>query len=159
MVRKSVGFISVVRFTAVAAAAVIFGLAGQPGSAQAASWIEKGIYLSGPNYDGDVPPCEAALGEITSRFESSQSRFWNSNAQILGYERVRQVAFSPWAKGTVPRRFCTAVADVSTGRKHVVNYFITEDGGMIGATWGVTYCVVGFDPSMAYSPACKMARP
>jgi hypothetical protein len=40
-----------------------------------------------------------------------------------------------------------------------VNYFITEDGGMIGATWGVTYCVVGFDRGMAYSPACRMARP
>ena len=94
-----------------------------------------------------------------SRFESTQGRFWNTNVQILGYEKVRQIAFSPWAKGTVPRRFCSAVADVSTGRKHVVNYYITEDGGMIGATWGVTYCVVGFDRNMAYSPACKMARP
>ncbi|HWK95022.1 MAG TPA: hypothetical protein VNR39_06340 [Pseudolabrys sp.] len=159
MVRKSVGFIGIARFASVAAAAVVFALAGQSGTARAAGWIEKGIYLSGPNYDGDVPSCEAALGEISSRFESTQAGFWNNNVQILGYEKVRQVAFSPWAKGTVPRRFCTAVADVSTGRKHVVNYFITEDGGMIGATWGVTYCVVGFDRSMAYSPACKMARP
>lgn len=159
MVRKSVGVVSAVRFAAVAAAAMVLALIGQSGSAQAAGWIEKGIYLSGQNYDGDVPPCEAALGEITSRFESSQAQSWNTNVQILGYEKVRQVAFSPWAKGTVPRRFCSAVADVSTGRKHVVNYYITEDGGMIGATWGVTYCVVGFDRSMAYSPACKMARP
>lgn len=158
MVRQMVGFIGSVRFVSVAVAALVLALSGQPG-AQAASWIEKGIYLSGPNFDGDVPPCEAALGEITSRFESTQARFWNTNVQILGYEKVRQVAFSPWAKGTVPRRFCSAVADVSTGRKHVVNYYITEDGGMIGATWGVTYCVVGFDRNMAYSPACKMARP
>lgn len=156
MVRQMVG---VVRISWMALAAAVVAFAGQSGSAQAASWIEKGIYLSGPNYDGDLPPCEAALGEITSRFESTQARFWNTNVQILGYERVRQVAYSPWAKGTVPRRFCTALADVSTGRRHVVNYFITEDGGMIGATWGVTYCVVGFDRNMAYSPACKMARP
>lgn len=154
-----VRFISFARFASLAVAAALIAMTGQSGTARAAGWIEKGIYLSGPNYDGDVPPCEAALGEITSRFESSQSRFWNSNAQILGYERVRQVAYSPWARGTVPRRFCTAVADVSTGRKHVVNYYITEDGGMIGATWGVTYCVVGFDRNMAFSPACKMARP
>lgn len=156
MVRFVVGF---ARFASVALTAAILAGAGLSGSAQAASWIEKGIYLSGSNYDGDVPACEAALGEITSRFESSQSRFWNTNVQILGYEKVRQVAFSPWAKGTVPRRFCTAVADVSDGRKHRVNFYITEDGGMIGATWGVTYCVVGFDRNMAYSPACRMARP
>jgi len=154
-----VRFVGFVRFASVAVAAAFLIAAGAPGAAQAASWIEKGIYLSGPNYDGDVPSCEAALGEITSRFESNQSQFWNTNVQILGYEQVRQVAFSPWAKGTVPRRFCSALADVSTGRKHRVNYYITEDGGLIGATWGVTYCVVGFDRSMTYSPACKMARP
>ena len=153
-----VRFIRIARWASVAAVAFATASAA-PGTARAAGWIEKSIYLSGSNYDGDVPPCEAALGEISNRFESSQTRFWNSNAQILGYERVRQVAFSPWAKGTVPRRFCTAVAEVSTGRKHVVNYFITDDGGMIGATWGVTFCVVGYDRNMAYSPACKMARP
>jgi hypothetical protein len=30
---------------------------------------------------------------------------------------------------------------------------------MIGSTYGVEWCVVGFDRNMAYSPACKMARP
>lgn len=154
-----VRFVGFARFASVAVAAAVLMLAGQPGTARAAGWIEKGIYLSGSNYDGDLPACEAALGEITSRFESTQSRFWNTNVQILGYEKVHQVAYSPWAKGTVPRRFCTAMAEVSTGRKHRVNYYITEDGGMIGATWGVTFCVVGFDRSMAYSPACKMALP
>jgi hypothetical protein len=154
-----VGFVRFARFASVAVAAVFLAAAGQSGPARAAGWIEKGIYLSGPNYDGDLPACEAVLGEVTSRFESTQARFWNTNVQILGYEQVRQVAFSPWAKGTVPRRFCSAVAEVSTGRKHRVNYYITEDGGMIGATWGLTYCVVGFDRNMAYSPACKMARP
>ena len=154
-----VGFVRFARIASVAVAAAVLASAAQPGPARAAGWIEKGIYLSGPNYDGDLPHCEAALGEITSRFESSQAKFWNTNVQILGYEKVRQLAFSPWAKGTVPRRFCTALADVSTGRKHRVNYYITEDGGLVGATWGVTYCVVGFDRNMVYSPACKMALP
>ncbi len=147
------------RRAATAAVAVLVAAASMGGSAQAASWLEKNFYLSGPNYDGDVPSCEAALRTISDRFETKESRFWNSNAQILGYERVRQVAFRPWARGTIPRRFCTAVAAVNDGRKHVVNYYITEDGGEIGATWGVTWCVVGYDRNMAYSPACKMARP
>lgn len=147
------------RRAATAAMAGLLAAASAGGSAQAANWLQKNFYLSGPNYDGDVPSCEAALGTISDRFSTKESRFWNSNAQILGYERVRQVAFRPWARGTMPRRFCRAVAEVSDGRKHVVNYYLTEDGGEIGATWGVTWCVVGYDRNMAYSPSCKMALP
>ena len=127
--------------------------------AQAASWLEKGIYLSGQNYDGLLPPCEAALGTIASRFAQKEGQYWNSNLQILDFERVREIAYRPWAKGTIPRRFCSALAIVSDGRKHRVNYWIGEDTGMIGASWGVEWCVVGLDRNWAYNPRCKMARP
>jgi len=127
--------------------------------AQAVSWLEKGIYLSGQNYDGLLPPCEAALGTIASRFEQKEGQYWNSNLQILDFERVREIAYRPWAKGTIPRRFCSALAIVSDGRKHRVNYWIGEDTGMIGMTWGVEWCVVGLDRNWAFNPRCKMARP
>ena len=132
---------------------------GAFGPAQAASWLEKNFYLSGANYDGVLPPCEAALGKVADRFAEKESRFWNSDLHILGFERVRETAYSPWALGTIPRRFCRAVAHVSDGRKHAVYYWIGEDTGMIGANWGVEWCVVGFDRNWAYNPACKMARP
>jgi hypothetical protein len=127
--------------------------------AQAANWLEKNFYLSGPRYDGLLPACDAALGTIASRFAQKESRFWNSDLQILGFERVREIAYSPWAPGTIPRRFCTAVASVSDGRKHAVNYWIGEDTGIIGTTWGVEWCVVGLDRNWAYNPRCKMAQP
>jgi hypothetical protein len=145
--------------SAFAVLAVLTGLSVQAAPAQAANWLEKSVYLTGPNYDGALPGCEAALGTISSRFEQKEGQYWNSNLQILGYERVRQTAFSPWAKGSIPRRFCTATALVSDGRKHRVDYLIAEDTGMIGASWGVTWCVVGLDRNWAYNPACKMARP
>lgn len=129
------------------------------GPAQAANWLEKNFYLGGARYDGDVPPCEAGLGDIASGFAHKESRFWNSDLQILGFERVRQTAFHPWARGTIPRRFCSALATVSDGRRRTVHYWIGEDTGMIGATWGVEWCVVGLDRNWAYNPACKMARP
>jgi hypothetical protein len=127
--------------------------------AQAANWLEKGFYMTGPNYDGQLPPCEAALGKISARFAEKEGRFWNSTLQILEFEQVREIAFRPWAEGTVPRRFCSAVAVVSDGLKHRVNYSIGEDTGMIGMTWGVEWCVAGLDRNWAYNPACKMARP
>jgi hypothetical protein len=140
-----------------AVTAVLFMAALAP--AQAAGWLEKGIYLTGPRYDGDLPSCEAALDTIASRFALKEGRFWNSNLQITDFEKVREIAFSPWAKGTIPRRFCSAVASVTDGRKHQVKFNIVEDGGEIGASWGVQWCVVGLDRNWAYNPACKMAAP
>jgi len=139
------------------AIAIIAGSAVSPVSA--AGWLEKGIYLIGPRYDGVLPACEAALDVIAHRFAQKEGRFWNSNLQILGFDRVRETAFRPWAEQTVPRRYCSAVAQVSDGRNHTVHYAIIEDAGMIGMFWGVEWCVVGLDRNWAYNPACKMARP
>ncbi len=138
--------------------ALVFA-AGAFGPAQAANWLEKTFDMSGANDDGVLPPCEAALGKIAARFSEKESRFWNSSLQLLDFERVREIAYSPWALGTVPRRFCQATALVSDGRKHPVYYSIVEDGGTIGATWGVEWCVAGLDRNWAYNPRCKMARP
>jgi hypothetical protein len=133
--------------------------AGAAAPAAAAGWLEKSIYLIGPRYDGVLPQCEAALDTIASRFAQKEGRFWNSDLQILSFDRVRETAFRPWAPETVPRRFCTAVAMVSDGRRHTVHYSIAEDAGIIGMSWGVEWCVVGLDRNWAYNPACKMAQP
>jgi len=129
--------------------------------ASAANWFEKNLYLSGPRYDSVLPPCDTpyALSTIQRRFGTKENRFWNSNLQITDFDRVREIAFRPWANGTIPRRFCTGRALVSDGRWRTVHYSIVEDGGMIGANWGVDWCVVGVDRNWAYNPACKMARP
>ena len=139
-------------------AALLIGLAAVS-PVKAANWLEKNFWLSGPNYDGAVPACDAALDRIVDRFAQKESEFWNSNLRIVEIDRVRQVAFSPWARGTIPRRFCRAMAKVSDGHWHPVYYWIGEDTGMIGASWGVEWCVVGLDRNWAYNPACKMALP
>jgi len=138
-------------------AIVMLPLAGRP--APAASWLEKNFWLSGPRYDGVLPGCDAALDIIASRFATKEGRFWNSDLQIVGFEKVRQIAFRPWANDTIPRRFCAGTALVSDGHRHPVNFSIIEDGGVIGVNWGVEWCVTGLDRNWAYNPACKMARP
>jgi hypothetical protein len=129
--------------------------------ARAANWFEKNFWLSGPRYDAVVPLCDEpeALWKIQSRFAEKEGKFWQSDLQLVGFERVRQIAFRPWAENTIPRRFCSAVALVSDGKKRPVYYAIVEDAGMIGMTWGVEWCVVGLDRNWAFNPACKMARP
>jgi len=145
-----------IRLFAVVALMFLGGLA----QANAASIIEKGIYLfGGPRYDGVLPPCEAALDKIASRFAQKEGQYWNSSLRILDFEQVRETAFRPWAEGTIPRRFCTAVALVNDGKKHAVKYWIGEDTGFTGVTWGFEWCVVGLDHNCAYNPRCKMAAP
>ncbi|HXD44086.1 MAG TPA: hypothetical protein VN655_03040 [Pseudolabrys sp.] len=151
------------------AAAVLFALAAVIANlapAQAASPLEKNFYLSGPNFDGDLPACEAALDRISGQFADTQAHFWDNHVAIVGYERVREVAYNPWALGSNPRRFCTAVALVNDARwpqvpyrKHVVRYSIGEDTGFAGFDWGVEWCVTGYDLNWAYNPRCKMAGP
>ena len=66
-----------------------------PNAGRAASWLEKNFYLSGPHYDGVLPPCEAALGTIASRFAEKEGQYWNSDLQILDFERCGRSRSGP----------------------------------------------------------------
>lgn len=145
------------------AAALLGGLLAALATAPAgaANPFEMNFWMSGPRYDGVLPPCESryALDRIQTRFATKEGRFWNSDLRITGFDQIRETAFRPWAPNTIPRRFCSAVALTSDGHRRAVHYSIAEDTGMIGASWGVEWCVVGTDRNWAYNPGCAMARP
>lgn len=141
-------------------AAVLMGFSGLGAlaPAKAASWLEKSFYMRGPDYTSEVPACENALGVIAWQFQIKESRFWNSDLTIVSWENVREIK-NTWPTDAIPRRFCRAVANVSDGKAHVVNYWVGEDTSMIGGGPGVEWCVVGLDRNWAYNPKCKMALP
>jgi hypothetical protein len=145
------------------AAALLGGLfaALAAAPAGAANPFEMNFWLSGPRYDGVLQPCEYryALERIQTRFATKEGRFWNSDLRIVSFDQIRETAFRPWAPQTIPRRFCSAIALTSDGQRRPVHYSIAEDTGMIGASWGVEWCVVGTDRNWAYNPNCAMARP
>lgn len=149
-------FSAMIKFSLLAVTALVIAFAP---AAQAASLIERGIYLSGPRYDGEMGLCGDALGTISSQFASKEGKFWNSPLEITGYADVHEVAFRPWASQSIPRRFCSAMAMLSDGRAREVHYSIIEDGGFAGFGSGVEWCVVGLDRNWAYNPACKAAKP
>jgi len=142
-----------------AALGAVFGLLAFGQAAEAANPLELNFWLSGPKYDGRVASCESALGTITSQFHEKESTYWNSALKIVGFDAIRETAFRPWASETIPRRWCAGYAQVSDGHRRAVYYQIEEDEGIIGASWGVEFCVVGLDRNWAFNPACKMARP
>jgi hypothetical protein len=151
------------RFCTVGLAALVAGLllAGSAGPGRSAGFFEMNFYLSGPRYSSDVPLCSESgpLERIQSTFHTKESRFWQSDLRIVDFVNVREIAMRPWAAGAIPRRFCRAEAVVSDGVKRPVYYSIVEDGGLIGMTYGVEWCVVGLDRNWAYNPRCKEARP
>src|SRR5438067_8850849 len=95
--------------------------------AQAAGWLEMNFYLSGPRYDGVLPPCDYrdALDKIARRFGQKEDRFWNSDLEIVGFDDIRETAFRPWAANTIPRRFCSAIVAISDGRRRPIRYSIS----------------------------------
>jgi hypothetical protein len=137
----------------------VAGLTMLSPAAHAASVLERGIWLSGPRYDGEMRGCAEALGTISQQFAEKESKFWNSSLEITGYADVHEVAFRAWANDSIPRRFCTASAMLTDGRARQVHYSIIEDGGFAGFDSGVEWCVVGLDRNWAYNPSCKAAKP
>src|SRR5438105_8266495 len=143
------------------ALALTLMLALPSGTAGAANWLEKNFWLSGPRYDGVLPPCDGGwvLGKIANRFGAKESSFWSSDLEILSIDHVRETAFRPGPPNTIPRRYCSGVALVLDGVTRPVHYLIGEDTGMIGAVWGLESCVEGLDRNWAYHPRCEMTRP
>jgi hypothetical protein len=112
-------------------------------------------------YDAQLPACHdlAVLEKIASYFAEKEAKFWQSDLRIVQYDQIRPLAWRAWGLDYIPRRFCTGKVITSDGLRRQIDYSVREDLGIIGATWGVEYCVVGLDRNWAYQPACRMARP
>ena len=120
-------------------------------------------------FSSDLPTCDDAgvLSTITVRFGRTENTYWGGKNAIDGYEGVREIGFRANGLGYLPRRFCVARAAIvdplvpppPRPPLRTVVYNVTAAAGIIGWTWGVEWCVVGFDREHAYEPACAVLRP
>ena len=131
------------------------------GSAGAANWLELNFYLSGPRYDGHLPGCDEdwTLGRIRARFNEKENVYWSSGLGIRSFQNIREVEYRSGPAQTAPRRYCSALIEISDGAKRPLYYSISESGGMFGALYGVEWCIVGLDRNMGYGPNCRAAHP
>ncbi|MCJ2081482.1 hypothetical protein [Methylobacterium sp. J-090] len=115
------------------------------------------------NYDANIPGCQASevLERLSTNFAEKERKFWNSALTIVSYERIERTAWRPWGLDFVPRRYCSAVATTSDGIRRKVDYSVRDGLGIIGADWGIEFCVHGLDRNLAYAyaTACREARP
>ena len=145
--------------TALVSLVCLTGLAAEAGSRRAVHPADRAEARFHPMY-GNIPACDdpAVLGEVTSWFNSRESRFWGP-LRALSYDRVAEIAFRPWGDDFIPRRFCSGRMLLNNGVYHRVDYSVRENLGLFGLTWNVNWCVSGLDRQRSYAPDCQMARP
>ena len=114
-------------------------------------------------YDANIPGCQDndVLAMVANQFAEKEVTYWNTNLTILSFDKIQRTAWRPYGLDFIPKRYCSAVATTSDGVRRRVDYSVRESLGLIGATWGVDFCVHGLDRNLAYAyaTACRMARP
>lgn len=141
-------------------AVAIFALGVAAGSMAQARPLTpaEGRYWS---FSGQVPECahERVLSRIQSRFRQRETGYWKSGLAIEGFSKIREVGLRSAGVDLIPRRYCSADAVMNDNKVRRVHYWVGENQGMIGWSWGVEWCVVGLDHHRAFGPACRAAGP
>ena len=151
---------------ALAGAVAVAHAAGGP---QPITQYEDPVEARWAPFSANLPVCDdpAVLSTITSRFGETENTYWGGRYGIDGIEQVREIGFRANGLAYLPRRYCVARAAIvdpippnpKPSTPHTVVYNVTAALGVIGFTWGVEWCVVGFDREHAYEPACAALRP
>jgi hypothetical protein len=120
-------------------------------------------------FSSDLPKCDDAgvLSTVTGRFAQTENTFWGGKHAIEAVGQVREIGFRANGLSYIPRRYCVGRAAVvdprvpppETPKTHTVVYSVVAAGGIIGWSWGVEWCVIGFDREHAYEPECDVLRP
>ena len=112
-------------------------------------------------YTARLPECTdpGVVGLVTKRFNDREADYRNSSLVIAEVRDIKFVGFRPNGLDLIPRRYCTATVVTSDLVKRRLDYFVVEDGSIIGWSWGVEWCVSGLDFSYAYGGRCHTARP
>ena len=112
-------------------------------------------------FQSNLPNCaqDAVLARIQSRFSQRERTYWKSGLQIAEFTGVRETGLRTAGVDLIPRRYCQASAMMSDNKARHVVYWIGENQGMIGFSWGVEWCIVGLDHHNAFGPNCRAAGP
>lgn len=106
---------------------------------------------------GVVSDCHSpgVLSRIQSRFASTERRYWSSQAEIIGFEKIRQSGLRADGLDLIPRRTCEAVAVMADRKKLRLRYSIIEAYGFSGFTEGVSFCLAGYDRNLVAAGDCS----
>ena len=108
-------------------------------------------------FSGIVDTCASPgiLSNIQWRFSATERRDWNSTADIVGFERVKETGMRQHGIDLIPRRTCEAVAVMGDKRRLKLRYAIIEAYGLAGYGNNVTFCLAGYDRNLTNGGDCS----
>lgn len=135
---------------------ILFVLAGLALAAPLAAREEIPAETREIPYSANLAACDDAgvLGRIQTKFRQAERRYWASEAEIVGFDRIRQAAFRPHGLDLIPRRYCQATALMHDRRRLTLRYAVIEDAGLVGWRDDVQFCLVGYDRNHTAMPGC-----
>lgn len=101
------------------------------------------------------PSVEKRIVKVFNKIEKKQ---WQRGFDLNALTQMHEHRTVQWKDSDILRRYCNATARFSNGRKRQVYYLIESNGGFVGRTWGVTYCVSGLDPWRNNDGNCQTVR-
>lgn len=110
---------------------------------------------------GGGPACDdwSVLARVGEKFSYQDRHVAGEGLAITGIDHIRE--YNPTIeRGLVTRRYCSATAWLSNGRKAEVAYLIEGPGlATFSIGWHVESCVVGHDPWRVYDARCRAMKP
>jgi hypothetical protein len=143
--------IAVLSLALLSSVASVAGLAA-PAAAADRSWADAGY----------GPACDdwSVLARVTEKFAYQDRHVANEGMAISGINDIREQAPKVGGPGFVHRRYCSATAWLSNGRKSQVAYLIEGPGlATFSIGWHVESCLIGHDPWRIYDSQCRAIRP
>jgi hypothetical protein len=131
------------------------------GSARAGDYYYGGAVEPYNSWRGDLPACDepGVLSRVAEKFAYADAHVILSGLAIAHFDRIRQNALRAGGPGLIDRRYCSATAWMSNGRKSEAVYLIESRQGFASLGWNVESCLTGFDPYHVYDAWCRSIRP
>ena len=130
-----------------------------PAVAADRSWVDRSWDHAG--FTGG-PACDdwSVLARVTEKFAYQDRHVAHEGLSISGINDIREQAPKVGGPGLVHRRYCSATAWLSNGRKSQVAYLIEGPGlATFSIGWHVESCLVGHDPWRVYDGHCRAIQP
>jgi hypothetical protein len=110
---------------------------------------------------GKLPDCAdpAVLAKIQKKLAYGSPRVLGYHLAIEQFDHIRQKAVKAHGKSFIDRRYCSAKAWLSNGKKSEVVYLIESNQGFASIGWNVESCLPAYDRWRVYDGWCRSIRP
>jgi hypothetical protein len=136
---------------------VLFTMAG--GAAHAGDYY-YGDEAARP-WAGHLPSCDepSVVGRVVEKFAYYDFHVMQTGLAVERIDHIRQSGLDAGGPSLVDRRYCSATAWLSDGRKTEAVYLIESRQGFASIGWNVESCLTGYDPYRVHDGRCRSIRP